>query len=82
MADDDGKSLAAVSFTEPGRFAATAFINDDYLVERVESRVPDPVLGEVAVVTTYSDYRDFGGVKFPDADPAVAGRPPGARPRR
>ena len=43
-----GKSIAAVSFTEPGRYAATAFINDDYLVERVESRVPDTVLGETA----------------------------------
>ena len=57
--------IAAVSFTEPGRFAATAFIDDDYLVERVESRVPDPVLGETAVVTTYADYRDFGGVQVP-----------------
>ncbi len=60
-----GKSLAAVSFRELGRFIATAYINDDFLVERVESRIPDPVLGEVAVVTTYSNYRDFGGVKFP-----------------
>jgi hypothetical protein len=61
----NGKSLAAVSFTEPGKFSATAFINDDYLVERVESRLPDAVLGEVSAVTVYSDYRDFGGVKFP-----------------
>jgi glyoxylase-like metal-dependent hydrolase (beta-lactamase superfamily II) len=61
----NGKSLAAVSFTEPGRFSATAFINDDYLVERVESRLPDAVLGEVSAVAVYSDYRDFGGVKFP-----------------
>jgi len=60
-----GKSLAAVSFTEPGKFTATAFINDDYLVERVESRIPDNVLGEVGVVTSYSGYRDHGGVKFP-----------------
>ncbi|MEO8143387.1 MAG: MBL fold metallo-hydrolase [Betaproteobacteria bacterium] len=60
-----GKSLAAVTFTEAGKFAATAFINDDYLVERVESRFPDPVLGEASTVTTYSNYRDYGGVKFP-----------------
>jgi glyoxylase-like metal-dependent hydrolase (beta-lactamase superfamily II) len=60
-----GKSLAAVSFTQPGRFAATAYINDDYLVEWVESRLPDPVLGETVAVTHYSDYRDFGGVRFP-----------------
>src|SRR2546426_1006658 len=58
-------SLTAVSFTEPGKFAATVFINADNLVERVESRVPDPVLGETTAVTRYSDYRDHGGVKFP-----------------
>jgi glyoxylase-like metal-dependent hydrolase (beta-lactamase superfamily II) len=63
--DKGGKSLAAVSFTEPGRFVATVYINDDYLVERVESRAPDAVLGDLPTVTTYSDYRDFGGVKFP-----------------
>ena len=60
-----GKSLAAVKFTEPGRLTATAYINDAFLVERVESRLPDPVLGEVAAVVTYSEYRDSGGIKFP-----------------
>jgi glyoxylase-like metal-dependent hydrolase (beta-lactamase superfamily II) len=60
-----GKSIAAVTFTEPGRFQATAFINDNYLVERVESRLPDPVLGDVASVTSYADYRDQGGIQFP-----------------
>ena len=60
-----GKSLAAVTFTEPGKLTATAFINEDYLLERIESRAPDAVLGETAVVTRYSGYRDFGGVKFP-----------------
>jgi glyoxylase-like metal-dependent hydrolase (beta-lactamase superfamily II) len=65
-AQGGGKGLlTAVSFTEPGRFAATAFINKDGLVERVESRLPDPVLGETTAVTRYSDYRDYGGVKFP-----------------
>ena len=60
-----GRSLAAVSFTAPGKFAATAYIDDNYLVERVESRLPDPVLGDTVAVTRYSNYRDFGGVKFP-----------------
>ena len=40
----EGKALTAVTFTEPGRFVATAFINGDNLVERVESRAPDPVM--------------------------------------
>src|SRR5438093_10861345 len=60
-----GKGLTAVSFTEPGKFAATVFIGKDGLVERVESRLPDPVLGETTAVTRYSDYRGYGGVKFP-----------------
>src|SRR2546428_5153106 len=60
-----GKGLTAVSFTEPGRFAATVFVDKNNLVERVESRIPDPVLGETTAVTRYSDYRDYGGVKFP-----------------
>ncbi len=60
-----GKGLTAVSFTEPGKFAATVFLDKGGLVERVESRIPDPVLGETIAVTRYSDYRDYGGVKFP-----------------
>ena len=59
------KSPTVVSFAEPGRFSATVYFSPDFLVERVESRAPDAVLGEAAVVTSYSDYRDFGGVKFP-----------------
>jgi glyoxylase-like metal-dependent hydrolase (beta-lactamase superfamily II) len=62
---EGGKSLAAVSFTEPGRFSATALINADGLVERVESKMPHPVTGDTATITTYSDYRDYNGVKFP-----------------
>jgi glyoxylase-like metal-dependent hydrolase (beta-lactamase superfamily II) len=61
----DGRYLAAATFTEAGKFSATAFINEEFLVERVESRLPDHVLGEVSAVAVYSDYRDYGGVKFP-----------------
>ena len=59
--------LTAISFSEPGRFRATAYVNADNLVERVESRIPDPVLGETNAVTRYDGYRDHGGVKFPSA---------------
>jgi glyoxylase-like metal-dependent hydrolase (beta-lactamase superfamily II) len=58
-------NLAAVSFTEKGVFSAVAFINDKYLVERVESRLPDPVMGDTRVTTEYWDYRELGTVKFP-----------------
>jgi glyoxylase-like metal-dependent hydrolase (beta-lactamase superfamily II) len=62
---DDKGAMATVSFTDPGRYMAKVYINKDYLIDRVESRAPDAVLGEVDVVTTYSDYKDFDGVKFP-----------------
>ena len=57
--------LSAVSFAEPGRFRAVAYINADGMVERVESVLPNPVMGDTRVVTRYLDYRDYGGVKFP-----------------
>jgi hypothetical protein len=31
----------------------------------IESWIDSPVLGDMAVVTTYSDYKDYGGVKLP-----------------
>ena len=55
----------AVSFALPGRFTAVAMIDPDGLVSRVDSIVPDPVLGDTPVVTIYDDYRDAGGIKFP-----------------
>ena len=63
-ARSDG-AMTAVSFSEPGRFRAVAFINADGLVERVESVLPNPVMGDTPVVTRYMNYRDYGGVKFP-----------------
>ena len=55
--DKGGNAIAVVSFKEPGRFSANAYVNKDYLIDRVESRVPDAVLGEISVVTTYSITR-------------------------
>lgn len=79
--DKDGKSLAAVSFTEPGRFAATAYINDDYLVERVDSRVPDPVLGAGGGGDHLFGLSRFRWREVSRPHPADAGRQPGARGR-
>ncbi len=61
----DGQSYTALSFTQSGRFIATAFINAQGLVERIESRVSNHVMGDVDVVTQFSDYKDHNGVKFP-----------------
>ncbi|HSV51687.1 MAG TPA: MBL fold metallo-hydrolase [Burkholderiaceae bacterium] len=57
--------MSVVTFTEPGRFSATAWINGNHQVERVESIQPHPVMGDTRTATVYSGYRDFGGVQFP-----------------
>ncbi len=63
--NEGGKTYVALSFTEPSRLVATAFVNEQGMVERVESRFPHPVMGESSVVTTYSDYRAHGAAQFP-----------------
>jgi glyoxylase-like metal-dependent hydrolase (beta-lactamase superfamily II) len=63
---EGGTSFTTVSFTEPGRFEATVWIDAAGLVTRIDSRLPHPVMGDTAVTTTYSGWRDVGGgVKFP-----------------
>ncbi len=46
-------------------FHARATVNAAKLVERVESIVNHPVLGDMPVVTIYADYKDVDGVKVP-----------------
>ena len=54
-----------VAFEVQGRFTASAVIDADGLVRRVESVFADPVLGDTPVVTTYQEYRTIDGVQFP-----------------
>ena len=54
-----------IAFGVPGQFKATAFLDTANLVERVEATLSSPVLGDMPVTVSYSDYRDFGTVKFP-----------------
>jgi glyoxylase-like metal-dependent hydrolase (beta-lactamase superfamily II) len=35
------------------------------LLEKVDTWTPNPILGDMLIETAYSDYRDFGNVKFP-----------------
>ena len=54
-----------VTFALPGRMMVRATLSDQNLVERVDAVIPNAVVGDLPVETTYADYRDFGGVKFP-----------------
>lgn len=61
----DGKQVTVVSFTVKGKYKVNGFVNDQNLLEKVETWLPHPLLGDMLVETIYSDYRDFSGVKFP-----------------
>ncbi len=66
----DGKRVKKVSFTVHGKFKVNGIINDQNLVEKVDTWIGDTgnlfdVLGDMLVETNYADYKDFNGVKFP-----------------
>jgi len=61
-----GRTLKVVGFTTMGKYRLTGEFNDQNLLERVVTWIPDPVMGDMQVEIRYSDYRDVGGgTKFP-----------------
>jgi glyoxylase-like metal-dependent hydrolase (beta-lactamase superfamily II) len=54
-----------VSFTTPDRFRVTGVINAQNLVERIETEIPNVVLGDMPVEVTFANYRTHGDIKFP-----------------
>jgi glyoxylase-like metal-dependent hydrolase (beta-lactamase superfamily II) len=66
-----GKSYTVVSWMPAQKspsgqaYRLNGYINDQNMVERVETWVEHAVLGDLHVDTTYSDYRDFTGLKVP-----------------
>jgi glyoxylase-like metal-dependent hydrolase (beta-lactamase superfamily II) len=53
-----------VSF-ETGKFKVVGTIDAHNMVTKTETWLPNPVLGDMPVVTTFSGYKEFSGVKFP-----------------
>jgi glyoxylase-like metal-dependent hydrolase (beta-lactamase superfamily II) len=60
----NGKMLPVITFPAAG-MSLKASLGADNTVERVEWMSEDPVLGDMLTRISYSDYRDFNGVKFP-----------------
>jgi glyoxylase-like metal-dependent hydrolase (beta-lactamase superfamily II) len=60
-----GVKTTLVSFTAQDKWKFQGTVNSQNLVEKVETWIDNPVLGDMLIETTYSDYKDFGGVKFP-----------------
>jgi len=59
-----GAAGTVVSFTT-GKFKVNGTIDAQNLVAKTETWLPNPVLGDTLVETTFSGYEDYNGVKFP-----------------
>src|SRR5882672_7376651 len=60
-----GKKYNVVSFLGDNKAKVNGYINDQNLVERIETWIDNPFLGDMAFEAIYSDYRDAGGAQFP-----------------
>lgn len=60
---DSGSHL--LTFKALGKYDVTGTIDSNNMVTKVETIEANPVLGDMPVVATYSDYKDFNGTKFP-----------------
>ncbi len=63
--NEGGHKVNVVSFTAMNKFKLEGSIDNQGMVTRVATKFPNPVLGDSDYSFTYSDYKDFGGVKFP-----------------
>jgi hypothetical protein len=68
-----------ITFTMAGNHKYVGRINAQNQVERVQTWIDNPVLGDTPVEIAYSDYRDFNGVQFPARIVRTQGRISGAR---
>jgi len=60
-----GKKYTVLSFSGSNKAAVRGYLNSDNVLERVETKIDNNVLGDIPFETAFSDYKDFGGVKFP-----------------
>jgi len=54
-----------ISFVAHGKHRVSGTVGADNLVQSVSTTIANPVLGDMPVEVAYSDYKDYGGVKFP-----------------
>jgi L-ascorbate metabolism protein UlaG (beta-lactamase superfamily) len=60
-----GRKVTIVSFSLLGKYKMNVTINDQNLVELVDTWFPNPVYGDMDYEMRYTKYKDFGGIQFP-----------------
>jgi glyoxylase-like metal-dependent hydrolase (beta-lactamase superfamily II) len=59
------KGMTVVSFTFKGKYKMNGYVDGQNMISKVETWIPQPILGDMPISAEYSDYKDFGGIKFP-----------------
>jgi glyoxylase-like metal-dependent hydrolase (beta-lactamase superfamily II) len=65
MANSATVRAGAVSFTVGGKYKMTGTLDAMGRVTKVQTWIDNPVVGDMLVETTFTGYKDFGGVLFP-----------------
>ena len=60
-----GARKTRVTFTSSTHAKFEATINEQRLIERIETWLGSPMLGDTLFEAVFQDYKDFGGVKYP-----------------
>ena len=60
-----GKKYHVVTFVGDNKAKVNGYINAQNMVERVETWIDNPFLGDMLFEAVYSDYKDAGGAQFP-----------------
>ena len=60
-----GKTVTIVSFTFLDKYRINGTINEENLVELVDTWIPNPIYGDMDYELRYTRYQDFGGIKYP-----------------
>ncbi len=71
---------ASLTFTGQNKAAVNGYINEQNMVERVETSIDNALLGDTPFEAMYTDYKDVRRREVPDAHRAAAGRPSDPRP--
>src|SRR5215472_2175526 len=61
----NGKKFTVVSFLGQNKAPVSAYIDDQNIIEKVDTKLDNAVLGDMPYEALYTDYKDFNGVKFP-----------------
>lgn len=65
LPNQGNRKVTVVSITALGKYTINGAISDQNLVEYIQTRIPNPVLGDMLYEIRYTQYKDFGNVKFP-----------------